>query len=101
MRIIGTVIGAIVGMIIIANVVPNIWSLSFILFALSSTYFALRTVNYALGTLFLTPFILVLLDILVPGQTIFAQVRILDTLIGAGLVLLGVFIMWTLSYLKK
>ncbi len=101
MRIIGTIIGAIAGMILIANVVPNIWLLSFILFALSSIYFAVRNVNYALGTLFLTSLVLVLLDILVPGQTILAQIRILDTLIGAGLSLLGVFIMWILSYLKK
>ena len=101
MRIIGTVIGAVVGMIIIVNVVPNIWLLSFILFVLACIYFALRNVNYALGTLFLTSFILVLLDILVPGQTILAQARILDTLIGAGLALLGVFIMWILSHLKK
>ncbi len=101
MRIIGTVIGAVIGLIIIANVVSNIWLLSFILFALASTYFALRNVNYALGTLFLTPFVLVLLDILLPGQTIFAQIRILDTLIGAGLALFGVSITWILSYLKK
>jgi hypothetical protein len=101
MRIIGTIVGAGIGMIIIANVVHNVWILSFILFALASSFFAIRNVNYALATLFLTPFVLVLLDILIPGQTLLAQVRILDTLIGAGLTLLGVFIVWIFSHLKK
>ena len=101
MRIIGTIVGAVIGMIMIANVIPNIWLLSFILFILASSFFALRNVNYALATLFLTPFVLVLIDILIPGQTLLAQVRILDTLIGAGLALFGVSIVWLLSHLKK
>ena len=94
MRIIGTIVGAEIGMVIIANVVHNIWLLSFILFVFASTYFAVRNVNYALATLFLTPFVLVLLNILIPGQTMLAHVRIFDTLIGAGLSLLGIFIIW-------
>jgi uncharacterized membrane protein YccC len=77
-----------------ANVVHNIWLLSSILFVFASTFFAVRNVNYALATLFLTPFVLVLLNILIPGQTLLAQVRIVDTLIGAGLSLLGVFTIW-------
>jgi Fusaric acid resistance protein-like len=101
MRIIGTIVGAAIGVIIIANVVDGIWPLYFILFVLASLFFAMRTVNYALATFFLTPFVLVLLDILIPGQTMLAQVRILDTLIGAGLTLLGVFIIWLFSRLKK
>jgi hypothetical protein len=102
MRIIGTIVGAGVGMIIIANVMhSSIWMLFFIIFILASSFFAVRTVNYALATLFLTPFILVLLDILIPGQALLAQTRILDTLIGAGLTLLGVLIVWMFSYVKK
>jgi hypothetical protein len=94
MRIIGTIVGAEIGMLIIANVVHNIWLLSFILFVFASTFFAVRNVNYALATLFLTPFVLVLFNILIPGQTMLAHVRIFDTLIGAGLSLLGIFIIW-------
>jgi Fusaric acid resistance protein-like len=101
MRIIGTIIGAAIGVIIITNVVDSICALSFILFILASFFFAMRTVNYALATFFLTSFVLVLLDILIPGQTMLAQVRILDTLIGAGLTLVGVFILWLFSHLKK
>jgi uncharacterized membrane protein YccC len=101
MRIIGTIVGAGIGMMIITNVVNSIWLLSFILFVLASLFFAIKNVNYALATFFLTSFILVLLDILIPGQTILAQIRILDTLMGAGLTLLGVFIIWLFSRLKK
>jgi Fusaric acid resistance protein-like len=97
MRIIGTIVGAVIGIIIIANVVHNIWLLTFILFVLASSFFAVRNVNYALATFFLTPFVLVLLDILIPGQTLLAQTRILDTLIGAGLTLIGVSIVWMFS----
>ena len=101
MRIIGTVVGAGIGVIIIANVMNSVWLLYFTLFLLASFFFAIKNVNYALATFFLTSFVLVLLDILIPGQTILAQVRILDTLIGAGLTLLGVFIIWLFSRLKK
>jgi len=92
MRIIGTIVGAIIGLIITANVVNNICLLSFILFVFASIFFAVRNVNYALATLFLTPFVLILLDILIPDQTLLAQTRILDTLIGSMLTLFGVFI---------
>ena len=101
MSIIGTIVGAAIGMMIIANVMDRIWPLSFILFVLASSFFATRTVNYALATFFLTSFVLVLLDILIPGQTMLAQVRILDTLIGAGLTLLGVSIIWLFSRLTN
>jgi len=99
MRIIGTIVGAIIGLIITANVVNNICLLSFILFVFASIFFAVRNVNYALATLFLTPFVLILLDILIPDQTLLAQTRILDTLIGSMLTLFGVFIIWTFSKL--
>ncbi len=99
MRIIGTIVGAIKGLIITANVVNNIWLLSFILFVFASIFFAVRNVNYALATLFLTPFVLILLDILIPDQTLLAQTRILDTLIWSMLTLFGVFIIWTFSKL--
>lgn len=100
MRVIGTIAGAVIGSIIIANV-HSIWSLYSILFMFASIFYAVRNVNYVVATLFLTPFVLLLLDILIPGQILLAQTRVLDTVIGAGISLLGVFIIWTLSYLKR
>jgi hypothetical protein len=99
MLIIGTIGGAVIGSIIIANV-HSMWLLV-TLFVLTSIFYAVKNVNYALAAFFLTPFILVFLNILIPGQTLLAQTRILDTTIGAGLSLLGVFIIWALSYPKR
>ena len=71
------------------------------LFVLTSIFYAVKNVNYALEAFFLTPFIFVFLNILIPGQILLAQTRILDTIIGVGLSLLGVFIIWAFSYLKR
>jgi transposase len=43
----------------------------------------------------------VLLNILIPGQLLLAQTRVLDTIVGAGLSLLGVFTIWSFSYFKR
>ena len=91
MLIIGTIGGAVIGSIIIENV-HNIWLLV-TLFVFTSIFYAVKNVNYALAALFLTPFILVFLNILISGQTLLAQTRILD--------ILGVFIIWVFSYLKR
>ena len=99
MPIIGTIGAAVVGSIIVANV-HSIWLLVS-LFVFISIFYAVKNVNYALAAFFLTPFILVFLNILIPGQTMLAQTRILDTIIGAGLSLLGVFSIWAFSYLKR
>ena len=73
----------------------------FYTFCISKLIFCPKKCNYALATLFLTPFVLVLLDVLIPGQIIFAQIRILDTIIGSGIAMLGVFIVWLFSHLKE
>jgi uncharacterized membrane protein YccC len=44
---------------------------------------------------------LVLLNILSPGQIFLPQIRILDTIIGAGLALAGVFVLWSSSNWKR
>ncbi len=69
-----------------------------ILFVFTSIFYALKNVNYALAALFLTPFIVVFLNILIPGQTLLVQTRMLDTIIGAPL---GVFSIWAFTYLKR
>jgi Fusaric acid resistance protein-like len=100
MRIIGTIGGAIIGLVI-TTYVHNQWLLLSFLFILASVYFAVRHVNYTLATLFITSLILVLLNILNSGQTSLPQARVLDTLIGAALALFGQFLVWTGSYWKR
>jgi uncharacterized membrane protein YccC len=99
MRIIGTIAGAEIAVLIVTNV-HGLWFLCCILFAFASVFFAVRYVNYALATFFLTPFVLLLL-LLIPGQILLAQTRVLDTIIGAGISLLGVFIIRWFSYLNR
>ncbi|MGA9152066.1 MAG: FUSC family protein [Candidatus Nitrosopolaris sp.] len=99
MRIIGTIAGAEIAVLIVTNV-HGLWFLCCILFVFASVFYAVRYVNYALATFFLTPFVLVLL-LLIPGQILLAQTRVLDTIIGAGVSLLGVFIIRWFSYLKR
>jgi hypothetical protein len=99
MRIIGTIAGAEIAVLIV-KYVHGLWSLGCIMFVFASVFYAVRNVNYALATFFLTPFVLILL-LLIPGQVLLAQTRVLDTIIGAGLSLLGVFIIRGLPYLKR
>jgi Fusaric acid resistance protein-like len=100
MRIIGTIFGAAIGSVI-TTYVYNQSVLLLFLFLFASVYFAVRNINYAMTTLFLTPFILVLLNILSPGQTALAQARLLDTLIGVALALCGQLLLWTGSRWKR
>jgi len=81
MLIIGTIGGAIVGSIIIANV-HSIWLLVS-LFVFISIFYAVKNLLYISSSLF----ILVFPNILIPGQTLLAQTRILD--------ILGVLIIWS------
>ena len=90
LRIIGT-IGAELALLILANV-HDLWLLYCIMFVFASVFYAVRNIIYALWTFFLTPFVLILFNILIPGQIYLAQIRILDSMIGAGLSLLGVLI---------
>ena len=71
--VIGTMIGAIVAAAITLEIgVPYV--IAILLFAFAIAMFATRGVNLALVQLFLTPFIIILLDILYPGEWMLAVV---------------------------
>ncbi|MFI5405414.1 MAG: FUSC family protein [Nitrososphaerales archaeon] len=60
---IGTIIGAVIAMILIDNV-QNIWLLTLFFFIFASTFISLvKTKNYAFEVIFMTPMILLLFDI--------------------------------------
>ena len=100
MRIIGTIVGAAIASVITAYMeIPGI--LLTFLFPFATMHLAVSKVNDILATLLLTTFMLVLLNILNPGQTLLPQIRILDTIIGAGLALAGVFFLWISSHWKR
>src|SRR5487761_526993 len=83
LRIIGTIVGALIGLAITAIVISTAQLLPY-LFVMCVLYFSFRGLNYGLGTIFLTPFVLVLVNIPNPGHPLLAEARILDTFIAAG-----------------
>jgi hypothetical protein len=100
MRVIGTIVGAAIASVI-TTYIHNPGLLLSLLFPFFTMQSAVSRVNYILSATMLTAFVLVLLNILTPEQTLLAQKRILDTIIGAGLALTGVFVLWIVSRWKR
>jgi uncharacterized membrane protein YccC len=97
MRIIGTIVGVAIASVITAYINNPMLLLSF-LFAFVAMQLAVSRVNQILRATMLMTVVLVLLNILTPDQTLLAQTRILDTVIGIGLALALVFLLWSFSH---
>jgi uncharacterized membrane protein YccC len=94
---IGTVIGAVVGAVIIVTVPYGPWLLlPFGLLAALLPYG--RSRNFGLMAVFLTPLVVVLIDLLAPGGWRLAEERLVDTLIGCAIVLLIGYAPWPASW---
>jgi uncharacterized membrane protein YccC len=93
LRLAGTLLGAAIAAGILVGVDQSV-GLVLILFVLSLLTFSLISLNYGLGVAFLTPLVIVLISTGQPGDWGVAGHRILDTLIGAGLALLGGYVLW-------
>jgi uncharacterized membrane protein YccC len=65
-----------------------------IMFVLAMLTFSLMSLNYGLGVVFLTPMVIVLISTGQPEDWGLAGHRMLNTLIGAGLALLGGYLLW-------
>jgi uncharacterized membrane protein YccC len=87
-RVAGTVLGALLGAALVIAL-PDAWALIGGLFVLAVLAIALLRVNYGLGVVFLTPLVLVLLNVSKPGQWHVADVRVLNTLLGAAIGLIA------------
>jgi MFS family permease len=101
-RMIGTIIGAIIAIMIIDNV-QNIWLLSLFLFIFTSIYLSIMNMkNYAFTVIFMTVMVLLLVDIPDPTADPTASLeRIQNVFIGCALSLLTAFIIWTCSHWKR
>ena len=84
---IGTVVGAVLGAVIIAGVPYGPWLL-LPLGLLAALLPYGRSRNFGLQATFLTPLVVVLIDLLAPGGWRLAEDRLIDTLIGCAIVLL-------------
>ncbi|WP_316811892.1 FUSC family protein [Pedobacter heparinus] len=102
-RIIGTVIGAFIGMGILVYVQDKNTLFLILLFCMIGAY-SFQRKNYVVSVLFMTPYILVLFDFLGMGSLSIARERIYDTLIGSGIALLAsysLFPNWEHEKLKE
>lgn len=102
-RIIGTVIGAFIGMGILVYVQDKNTLFVILLFCMIGAY-SFQRKNYVVSVLFMTPYILVLFDFLGMGSLSIARERIYDTLIGSGIAILAsysLFPNWEHEKLKE
>ncbi len=89
----GTMLGAVIGAgVLVAT--DRSADLIVIMFVLAMLTFSLMSLNYGLGVVFLTPMVIVLISTGQPGDWGLAGHRMLNTLIGAGLALLGGYLLW-------
>ncbi len=102
-RLIGTIIGAFVGMGILVYVKDKDALFVILLICMIGSY-SFQRKNYVVSVLFMTPYILVLFDFLGMGGLSIARERIYDTLIGSGIALLAsysLFPNWEHEKLKQ
>jgi uncharacterized membrane protein YccC len=94
---VGTIIGAVLGAIILAVVPYGLWLLlPFAVLAALLPYG--RSRNYGLFAIFLTPLVVLLIDLLAPGGWQLALDRLVDTLLGCAIVLLVGYALWPSSW---
>ena len=87
-RLIGTVVGALIGMGFLIYVHDKHTLFVILIFCMIGAY-SFQRKNYVVSVLFMTPYILVLYDFLGMGNLSIARERIYDTLIGSGIAVLG------------
>jgi uncharacterized membrane protein YccC len=92
-RAVGTLAGSVMGAIL-AAVMTTLLALDLFLVLFGILAFSLMARNYGLGVLFLTPFIVLLLNTVQPGDWEAAAIRSLDTVIGGLLALLAGYLLW-------
>jgi uncharacterized membrane protein (TIGR01666 family) len=83
-RLIGTIVGAVVGMLILTLVRDKNALFVVLLFCMVGAY-SFQRKNYVVSVVFMTPYVLVLFDFLGMGGLSVARERIYDTLIGSAI----------------
>lgn len=100
LRIVGTIGGAGIALGLTTSIASP-WVLGTLLFLFALALFATRWVNYGIYTLFLTPFVILLLNIAYPGDWQLAILRVLDTVIGGGLAVSVATLWWLRNRLER
>jgi uncharacterized membrane protein YccC len=94
---IGTIVGAVAGALILA-VVPSGPLLLIPMAVLAYLLPFGRSRNYGLLATFLTPLVVLLIDLLAPAGWRLAEARLLDTLLGCAIVLVVGYVPWPASW---
>ncbi|MBV8884096.1 MAG: FUSC family protein [Chroococcidiopsidaceae cyanobacterium CP_BM_RX_35] len=92
-RVLGTVSGGILAAILAAKIHSPL-VIAFLLFPLTVASLALQPINYGLFVFFLTPQVILMDNILHPGNWLLAIDRIENTAIGGALALIGGYLLW-------
>ena len=94
---IGTIVGVVLGAVILAAVPYGPWLLfPMAVLAAAQPYGRLR--NFGLGATFMTPLIVLLIDLLAPAGWRLPEERLVDTLLGCAIVLLVGYATWPSSW---
>ena len=94
---IGTIVGAVLGAVILAAVPYGPWLLvPMAVLAAGQPYGRLR--NFGLGATFMTPMVVLLIDLLAPAGWRLPEERLVDTLLGCAIVLLVGYVPWPSSW---
>jgi uncharacterized membrane protein YccC len=93
LRVAGTVLGAVLTAVLVSQVTGRL-PLIVAMFVLAVLAFSLMPLNYGLGVVFLTPLIITLISLSDPGGWTLAAHRIVNTLIGGALALIGGYLLW-------
>ena len=100
MRVLGTVAGAALGFAI-TNITGATWLAALPLFVFAAGMFSSRNANFVVFTLFLTSFIIVMLNLAYPGDQQLAITRIIDTCLGGALSLAASGVLWSTALWSK
>jgi uncharacterized membrane protein YccC len=93
-RTLGTLVGVVLGIAVVAVIPPDGWLLLLPVAALAFGFPFGASRNYGLLATFITPLVLLLLEFGVPVDTRLVLDRLLDTVIGAGVVLVVGYLCW-------
>ena len=92
-RIIGTLCGGFIGIIILYFIPDKTIQFVLLLFLMVGTYSFIR-INYVISVIFMTPYILILFSFLGIGHLDLVEERIVDTLIGSAIALMASYIIF-------
>jgi hypothetical protein len=94
-RMVGTVLGAVLAVGVTLGITASpIQGVLLVVFTFAT--FALLFANYTLFAVFLTAFVVVLLNLVYSGGGLLAETRVLDTVVGGSLALAAAAVLWIL-----